>query len=171
MNPREEIKNIAPTLSKWKHTEGYVVPADYFEKLSNNVINRVEETEKLESYFESLPNEVMNKVKHKEKRKVLPIRSFYKYGVAAAILITVGTVLWPSLMEETITPTYSMTENNEDLDFIVDEISMEDIFDSDFIDDESLDEIFAIGEDPISSDDSIKDLLFDGDDELLEELL
>ena len=171
MNPREEIKKIAPTLSQWNHNEGYLVPSNYFDKLSNNVINRVEETEKLEPYFESLHDRVMNKVKEEEKRKVIPISSFYKYGIAAAILITAGTMLWTNLKEETIVPTYSMTENVEDLDYIVNEISMEDIFDSEFIDDESLDEIFGSGEDLISSDDSIEDLLFEGGDELLEELL
>lgn len=171
MNPREEIKDMAPELSHWKHNEGYTVPSSYFNNLSDNVIKRVEEGEKLEPYFQSLPDQVINKIKREEKVKVVSIRSYFKYGTAAAILIAAGTMLWSSLIEETITPTYSMIEDIEDLDYIIEEISMEDIFDSEFIDNESLDEIFASGEEQYSTDESAEDLLFDADDELLEEFL
>ena len=171
MNPREEIKDIAPTLSEWKHSEGYTVPSNYFERLSYNVLEYVEETKKLEPYFQSLPNQVMSKVKQEEKGKVMPIRSYYKYGLAAAILIVAGTILWSTVIEETIAPTYSMIEYSEDLDYIINEISIEDIFDSEFIDDESLDEILVSGEEQYSADDSAEDVLFDADDELLEEFL
>lgn len=171
MNPREEIKDMALKLSQWKHNEGYTVPSSYFNNLSDNVIKRIEEGEKLEPYFQSLPDQVINKIKREEKVKVMSIRSYYKYGVAAAILIAAGTMLWSSLIEETITPAYSTIEGSEDLDYIVDEVSMEDIFDSEFIDDESLDEIFASGEEQIFTNESAEDLLFDADDELLEEFL
>ena len=49
------------------------------------------------------------------------------------------------------------------------ELSVEDIFDLEFIDDETLDEIFASEEGQYFIDESSEDLLFDVDDELLEE--
>lgn len=171
MSPREEIKDVAPKLSEWKHSEGYKVPLDYFDNLPACVMKHIQETEKLEPYFQSLPDQVMNKIKREEKVKVVSIRSYFKYGIAASILISIGTMVWSSLLEETTTPTYSMIESSEDYNYIVEELSMEDIFDSEFIDDESLDEIFASEETQYSADESAEDLLFDADDELLEEFL
>jgi len=171
MNPREEIKDLAPKLSEWKHSEGFKVPVDYFDNLSVSVMKHMQETEKLEPYFQSLPDQVINKIKREEKVKVMSIRSYFKYSIAAVILISVGTMMWSSLLEESTTLNYSMIEGSEDYNYIVEELSMEDIFDSEFIDDESLDEIFASEEGQYSADESSEDLLFDVDDELLEEFL
>ena len=62
-----------------------------------------------------------------------------------------------------------MIEDNEDYNYVVQELSVEDIFDLEFIDDETLDEIFTSEEGQYFIDESSEDLLFDVDDELLEE--
>ena len=100
MNPREEIKDLAPKLFDWRHSEGYKVPVDYFDNLYVSVMRHIQETEKLEPYFQSLPNQVMNKIKREEKVKAVSIKSYFKYSIAAAILISVGTMMWPSLLED-----------------------------------------------------------------------
>ena len=171
MNPREEIKDIAPKLSQWKHPEGYTLPADYFVDLSDNVLLRAKEIENLEPYFNSLSDQVMNKIKEEEKGKVIPIRSYLKYVVAAAMLITVGTLLWSNQAKESTMPTYAMLETSEELDFIIDEIAMEDIFDSEFIDDESLDEILVYDLELIAVDDFAEEILYNASDDILEEFL
>ena len=169
MNPREEIKDLAPKLFDWKHSEGYKVPVDYFDNLSVSVMKHMQETEKLESYFQSLPNQVMNKIKREEKVKAVSIKSHFKYSIAAAILISAGTMMWSSLLGELTISTYSMVEGSEDYNYVVQELSVEDIFDLEFIDDETLDEIFTSEEGQYFIDESSEDLLFDVDDELLEE--
>lgn len=171
MNPREEIKDIAPTLSQWNHSEGYIVPSNYFENLSNDMMVRLETTEKLDPYFLSLPDQLMAKIKEEEKTKVMTFKSYYKYVIAAGLLIAAGTMLWTNLVEEIGGSAYSMIEDSEDLDYIIDELSMEDIFDVEFIDDESLEEILANGEEQYTTDDLAEDLLYDAKDELLEEFL
>ncbi len=169
MNSREEIKDLAPKLYDWKHSEGYKVPVDYFDNLSVSVMKHMQETEKLEPYFQSLPNQVMNKIKCEEKVNAVSIKSYFKYSIAAAILISVGTMMWPSLLEDSTILNDSMIEDNEDYNYVVQELSVEDIFDLEFIDDETLDEIFASEEGQYFIDESSEDLLFDVDDELLEE--
>jgi len=169
MNPREEIKDLAPKLFDWKHSEGYKVPVDYFDNLYVSVMRHTQETEKLEPYFQSLPNQVMNKIKREEKVKAVSIKSYFKYSIAAAILISAGTMMWSSLLEEFTISTYSIIEGSEDYNYVVQELSVEDIFDLEFIDDETLDEIFTSEEGQYFIDESSEDLLFDVDDELLEE--
>ena len=169
MSPREEIKDLAPKLFEWKHSEGYNVPVDYFDNLSVSVMKHIQETEKLELYFLSLPDQVMNKIRREEKGKAMSTKSYFKYSIAAVILISVGTMMWSSLLEEPTTSTYSMIEGSEDYNYIVEELSMEDIFDSEFIDDESLYEILASEKEQYFIDESSEDFLFDVDDELLEE--
>lgn len=169
MNPREEIKDIAPELSRWTHEEGYEVPVDYFSSLSDIMVAKVEEKEKLKPYFDSLPDQIMSRVREEKQR--VSISRYYKYGVAAAILILVGNMLWSNFNNEIVAPTYSMMEYNEDLEYIVDEVSMEDIFDTEFIDDESLEEVLTSGVDPFYTDDSAEHLFLDADDELLEDFL
>jgi hypothetical protein len=132
-------------------------------------MRHTQETEKLEPYFQSLPNQVMNKIKREEKVKAVSIKSYFKYSIAAAILISVGTMMWPSLLEDSTILNDSMIEDNEDYNYVVQELSVEDIFDLEFIDDETLDEIFASEEGQYFIDESSEDLLFDVDDELLEE--
>ena len=171
MNPREEIKDIAPNLSQWKLSEGYSVPTDYFGSLNESIIERVDESEKLESYFTSLPDQVMQKIKQEEKSKVVSLGSYFKYGVAAALLLAVGSMIYSNLLEEAVLPSYSMIETSEDFNYIIDEISLEDIFDSEFIDDESLEELLVSGEDEFSADDLAEEFIFDADDETLEEFL
>ena len=77
--------------------------------------------------------------------------------------------MWSSLLEEFTISTYSIIEGSEDYNYVVQELSVEDIFDLEFIDDETLDEIFASEEGQYFIDESSEDLLFDVDDELLEE--
>ncbi len=169
MNPREEIKDLAPKLFDWRHSEGYKVPVDYFDNLYVSVMRHIQETEKLEPYFQSLPNQVMLKIKREEKVKAVSIKSYFKYSIAAAILISAGIMMWSSLLEELTISTYSMIEGSEDYNYIVQELSVEDIFDLEFIDDETLDEIFTSEEGQYFIDESSEDLLFNVDDELLEE--
>ena len=169
MNPREEIKDLAPKLFDWRHSEGYKVPVDYFDNLYVSVMRHMQETEKLEPYFQSLSNQVMLKIKREEKVKAVSIKSYFKYSIAAAILISAGIMMWSSLLEELTISTYSMIEGSEDYNYIVQELSVEDIFDLEFIDDETLDEIFTSEEGQYFIDESSEDLLFDVDDELLEE--
>jgi hypothetical protein len=97
------------------------------------------------------------------------IKSYFKYSIAAAILISAGTMMWSSLLGELTISTYSMVEGSEDYNYVVQELSVEDIFDLEFIDDETLDEIFTSEEGQYFIDESSEDLLFDVDDELLEE--
>ena len=169
MNPREEIKDLAPKLFDWRHSEGYKVPVDYFDNLYVSVMRHMQETEKLEPYFQSLSNQVMLKIKREEKVKAVSIKSYFKYSIAAAILISAGIMMWSSLLEELTISTYSMIEGSEDYNYIVQELSVEDIFDLEFIDDETLDEIFTSEEGQYFIDESSEDLLFNVDDELLEE--
>ena len=42
MNPREEIKDLAPKLFEWKHSEGYKVPVDYFDNLYVSVMRHTQ---------------------------------------------------------------------------------------------------------------------------------
>ena len=77
--------------------------------------------------------------------------------------------MWSSLLEEFTISTYSIIEGSEDYNYVVQELSVEDIFDLEFIDDETLDEIFTSEEGQYFIDESSEDLLFDVDDELLEE--
>ena len=141
----------------------------YFDNLYVSVMRHMQETEKLEPYFQSLPNQVMNKIKREEKVKAVSIKSYFKYSIAAAILISAGTMMWSSLLGELTISTYSMVEGSEDYNYVVQELSVEDIFDLEFIDDETLDEIFTSEEGQYFIDESSEDLLFDVDDELLEE--
>ena len=78
-------------------------------------------------------------------------------------------MMWPSLLEDSTILNDSMIEDNEDYNYVVQELSVEDIFDLEFIDDETLDEIFASEEGQYFIDESSEDLLFDVDDEFLEE--
>ena len=78
-------------------------------------------------------------------------------------------MMWSSLLEEFTISTYSIIEGSEDYNYVVQELSVEDIFDLEFIDDETLDEIFTSEEGQYFIDESSEDLLFDVDDELLEE--
>ncbi len=171
MNPREEIKVIAPTLSRWKISDRSTVPSDYFDTLADKVLESVEVAEKMEEYFQSLPDQVIHKIKQEETTNVNPILSYYKYVIAASIFIAVGTILWSSLTNETVSPSYSMIEIGEDLDYIIDEISVEDIFDFEFIDDKTFEEVLVSEDGQFSEEDLVDDLLFDVDDEILEEFL
>ena len=170
MNPREEIKDIAPKLSLWKYKEGYTVPKGYFENLSDKMYERVLEEEKLEPYFTSLPNEVMRKIQEEDKGKVISIRPFFKYAIAAAFMFLIGTLVWTNL-DGGEPDLLTSIESSDDLDYIIESVSIEDIFDSEFFDNEILDEVLANEEYETQLNDSAEDFLFDADDELLEEFL
>lgn len=170
MNPREEIKDIAPKLSLWKYKEGYTVPEGYFENLSDRMLDRVLEEEKLEPYFTSLPNEVMRKIKEEDKGKIISIRPFLKYVAAAVIMLSIGTLVWNNL-NDSEPDLLASIEDSEELDYIIESVSIEDIFDTDIFDDDILDEVLANEEYDIPLNDSAEDFLFDADDELLEEFL
>lgn len=175
MNPREEIKEIANTLSQWKHDEGYVIPEGYFNNVSNLVMDRVAEEEKLEPYFEALPDRVMDRIKQEEDNsnhsKTINIKPLYKYLVAAAMLMVAGTLIWSNQEVQPVAPVYSMNEYTQDLEYIEEEMSLEEILDSEFIEDELLDEILVSGEEYYSADESAEDILYEVGDELLEEFL
>jgi len=171
MNPREEIKEMAPELSRWNQGEGYTIPNDYFEKFSERIIDRVKESEELKTYFDALPNQVMDKIKKEKKSKVYSLRSFIQYGAVAAALLVVGSLVWSNMSISNPDASFSLLNSSEDLDYIIDEIAIEEIFDSEFIDDELLDEILVSEEENYSIDDTTEDLFLDAEDELLEEFL
>lgn len=170
MNPREEIKDIAPKLSQMENEKRRPIPNDYFSELQNNVMNRLEESKKLEIYFEELPDKVLNTVR-KEETKVFNIQPFLKYGVAAILLLCIGTLFWNNNELEG-DATYALyEEENEDLDFIIEELSMEEILDSDFIDEEALEEILVSYDNEDSSERWVEEIFYDADDDLLEDFL
>lgn len=171
MKPREEIKDIAPILSQWEHKEAYSVPIDYFANLPGSMIERVTQSKELEPYFMSLPDQVMNKIKQEDKGKVVSIRTYYKYVVAATLLLVVGTMVWSSMTADPAATTYAMFESNEDLEYIFDEIPLVDILDSEFVDDETFEEVLVNVEDQLYLDEIAEEILFYADDEILEEFL
>ncbi len=171
MNPREEIKDIAPKLSLWKYGEGYKIPDGYFEGLSDRICERVEEDEKLDKYFSALPDEVMQKIKQEQKGKVMSIRPFLKYAVAAAFFMIMGTLVWNNVDSEFASDQTVSLEDSEELNYIIEAISLEDIFDTEFIDDETFEEILVNEDDEFIFNNSTEELLYEVDDELLEEFL
>lgn len=176
MDPREEIKDIAPTLSQWQHEEGYTVPSGYFDQLSDAVLSRVHEGDKMDLYFNSLPDRVMNKIDQEENRskenvsKVLPIRAFYKYAVAAALLIAVGTMVWTTTSDDITPDTYVMSVETEELNYILDNVSLDDFLTSDIIEDEVFEALLV--SDVEYEEESIDALFYNiSDDDILEEFL
>lgn len=172
MEHRNEIKDIAPTLSKWNQKEGYTIPKDYFDGLSDNILNRANEEGNLEPYFSSLPDQVMDKLKKEESTKVITIRSWYRYGAVAALLIAVGSIIWSYNSDDTHLETYAVSTEAEELEYILDNVTIDEFLNSDIIDDATFEELLVSGEENAIVIESIEDLFYTyDDDELLEEFL
>lgn len=171
MDPKEEIKDIAPKLSLWKYKEGFQVPEGYFENLSNSVQVKIEERQNLDPYFDSLPDQVMNRIEQENSKKIISIQTYLKYAVAALFFVSIGTLLWNNIQEDITTPSLAIIEDTEEIDYIIESISIEDIFNTEFIDDADLDEIFANEDDDLFLIESVEEVLHDAEDALLEEFL
>jgi len=175
MDYKEELQDIAPTLAQWSEKEGYIVPTGYFESLADTVIARSSEQNDMQSYFDELPNQVWDRIQQegKEVKSTVSIRSFYRYGAAAAVLIAIGSFVWSYMAdnEEVLSPAYATTAEAEEFDYILNYVSLAEILDADILDDEILEDILAL-EQTTEYEDDIDEYLYDiNDDEILEEFL
>lgn len=170
MDPKQELKKIAPNLAQLDQTKGYRVPHDYFANLSDKLMDRVYEEERLQPYFANLSDQVLDKINKEKATNIVSIRSFFRYAIAAVFLLTMGSLLWMNTANDFDQPIYASIEETDDLDFILDNVSLEEILSSEQIEDDVFEEIFASEDIYIYSEESLGNLFYEtNDDDLLEE--
>src|SRR5687767_12890381 len=113
---KEELKNIAPRLSELNSTNPFDVPKNYFDSLSDNVLNNVKRQSALveslrqqenpvatnpfevpQGYFETLPNVIMQRTSSEPKVIALPSTRWKEWFSMAAAVAAVVMVALPLL--------------------------------------------------------------------------
>lgn len=174
MESKKEIKDIAPTLYSWQAIDGYKVPAQYFDKLYNDVSLRTKNDIDLDKYFENLPDKVLGKV-YKSKKPII-LRHMPK--IAAAItVVCVSLIGWQSyhLPEVALDEEYnSPLANNLEYQYLLeemDDIPIDELMQVGIINEDNIEELLQSMNSVDITDDTFEELLIDQDDISLSDLL
>lgn len=140
-NSREEIKEIAPTLSSKKVDNGYTMPTDYFDNMQSKILQKIE-SEKLENYFDKLPERVLQKInKENNKEQKWTINLMRIAAVACIIFMSVFAI---QKIDTNIPSTQYAQLSDEEIEemmLVVEDLSLEEMIEIGIISDENIEEV------------------------------
>lgn len=94
-NIHKEIADIAPNLASIPKVNPFVAPEGYFYSLENHVLDAIDKKPILsnstpDDYFNNLSERVLERVKSKEHTKVIPFYRKKWLSIAAAFIVLLG---------------------------------------------------------------------------------
>lgn len=124
---KNELINIAPTLTSLDKNNPFKVPNGYFTSLGERTIDGlVKNTKSTQSlpigYFEGLSDKVLEKVTQEKESKLIPLYKRNWFAIAASFLVLIGATYMIKSNLNTVEPSTEFAleiEPEEALDYLI----------------------------------------------------